>query len=222
MTFTLSDWMNMFMFIVSLSVLVLKPSPPILKYFPIYFLCGFVVGLLEEYMQSKRIYNTGVANAYGIADFTFVYLVLRSFMTNPRIRKIIIFVIVIVDLFATINLIFIQKKVGFNPINFTIESLICVLLCIYYYNELFQKTEAPSLYRLPAFWITTAIFFNTILSFPIWALLSFMQEMTKSNQASFKIIIRNIATIWYIITIMTYTLYSIGFLCRIKIRKFTL
>jgi hypothetical protein len=222
MVFTLSDWIQLCIFIVSLSVFVLKPTPSILKYYPVYFFGGLVMNIFQEYTSNRGIHNTGVVNAYAIVDFSFLFLVLRSFIINPKVRKFILFIIVIFDLFAAINLIFIQKKVGFNPINFTIQSLISALLCIYYFIELFQKTEAPSLYRLPAFWITSAIFFNVVLSFPMFALLSFMNELTRTNQVSFKIIFKNIGTIYYIITILTYTLYSIGFLCVIRINKSTL
>jgi hypothetical protein len=209
------------MFIISLSVFALKPSPKILKYYPVYFFCGLVMGIFQEYTSSHGIYNTGIVNAYAIADYSFVFLVLRSFVNNKKFRKIILFVIVGVALFGIINLIFIQKKVGFNPINFTIQSLISVLLCIYYFVELFQKTEASSLSRLPSFWITSAIFFNVVLSFPMFASLSFMDQWTKANQITYRIVAANIDTIYNIVTILTYILYSIGFLCVIRINKFT-
>ena len=120
-----------------------------------------------------------------------------------------------------INLVFIQKKVGFNPINFTVQSLIVAALCIFYFFELFQKTEAPSLSRLPAFWITTAIFFNVVLTFPMFASLSFMDDWSKQNEVSFKLIFAHIDAIFNIILVLTYILYSIGFLCVIRISKST-
>jgi len=131
-------------------------------------------------------------------------------------------VLVIAALFSIIDLVFIQKKVGLNPINFTIQSLIIVVLCINYFVELFQKTEAPSLSRLPSFWITSAIFFNVVLTFPMFASLSFMDELTKLNQAGFKVILDNIIAIFNIVLILSYALYSIGFLCGIRISKSTL
>jgi hypothetical protein len=222
MIFSATDTIQLVMFIISLSVFVLNPDTLILKYYPVYFLGGLALSMYQEFTSNRGIYNTGVVNAYNIADFSFVYLVLREFIDNIKIRRIILFAITIFAPFAIIDLICIQKKVGFNPFNFTIECLITVILCICYFVELFQKEESPSLSELPAFWITSAIFFNTILTFPMFGLISFIQELTKLNQRSSGINFNNVSAIYNIIIILTYALYSIGFLCRIRIRKSSL
>ena len=222
MIFSFSDMIQLVMTIVSLSVLVLKPTTGYLRFYPIYFGCQLILDLFIEYTSNKGIHNTGVVNFYNIADFIFICLVLKGFIVNVKIRRNILPSLVIFTLFAIINLVFIQKKIGFNPINYTIESLITVVLCIYYFLELFQKTEAPSLSMLPSFWITSAIFFNVVLTFPMYASLSFMDELTKLNQISFNLIFANITAIFDIILILTYMLYSIGFLCVIRINKSTL
>ena len=222
MIFSISDTIQLIMFIISLSLFVLKPIPRYLKFYPLYFACQLILDFYIEYTTSKGIHNTGVVNFYNIVDFSFICLVLREFIANMQIRKIILLSLVIFALFAIINLVFIQKKVGFNPINYTVESLITAVLCIYYFFELFQKTEAPSLSRLPPFWISSAILFNVVLSFPMFASLSFMDEQTIQNQVSFKLIFDNIEAMFNIILILTYVLYSIGFLCVIRISKSTL
>jgi len=220
--FSTSDMIQLVMIIVSLSVFVQKPSPGYLKFYPIYFGCQLLLDLYIEYTSNKGIHNTGITNFYNIGDFSFICLVLRGFITNMKTKRIILMVLVIAALFSIIDLVFIQKKVGLNPINFTIQSLIIVVLCINYFVELFQKTEAPSLSRLPSFWITSAIFFNVVLTFPMFASLSFMDELTKLNQAGFKVILDNIIAIFNIVLILSYALYSIGFLCGIRISKSTL
>ena len=210
---------QLIMTLISLSVFVLKPTPGYLKFYPIYFLCGLMLNFYIEYTSNKGIHNTGVVNFYNIADFSFICLVLRGFLASTKMKRIITVILVIFALFAIINLVFIQKKVGFNPINYTVESLITTVLCIYYFFELFQKTKAPYLSRLPSFWITSAILFNVVLTFPIFASLSFMDELTKANQVSFQLIFANINVIFNIILILSYILYSIGFLCVIRISK---
>jgi hypothetical protein len=222
MIFSFPDIIQLVMVLISLSVFVLKPTPGYLKFYPIYFTCGLILNFYVEYTTSKGIHNTGVVNFYNIADYSFICLILRGFITDKKIRKVILLSLVIFALFAIINLVFIQKKDGFNPVNYTVESLITASLCIYYFFELFQKTEAPSLSGLPSFWITSAILFNVVLSFPMFASLSFMDEQTVQNQVSFKLIFDNIDSIFNIILVLTYILYSIGFLCVIRISKSTL
>lgn len=123
---------------------------------------------------------------------------------------------------AFINIFFIQKKVGFNAVNFTVGCIIIVSLCIYYFFELFQKTEAQSLSKLPSFWIVSGLLFNNVLSFPQFALNNFMETLTRANYNKYHIIFDNIGVLNNITIILTSVLYTIGFLCRIRIRKYTL
>jgi hypothetical protein len=132
------------------------------------------------------------------------------------------YIIVIYAIFASANLLFFQHNDLFNPINFTIGTVITVIFCIYYFFELFRRTEAQSLTRLPSFWIVSGILFNVVLIFPIFALVSFMNQLSKTNRNTSMIIFNNIVAIFNIISVLTYILYSIGFLCRIRTSKSTL
>jgi hypothetical protein len=201
-------------FLISLTVFSQKPVPLYLKLFPVYLFFGLIDGMVIEYLQLHGRFNTGVANSWGIIEFCFYFFVLRSFIVSVKIKRFILLVIFLFPVLAVINL-YLQKQVGFNPVNFTIGSLITVSFCIFYFVELFQRADSQSLTRLPAFWITTAILFNAVLTFPFFSFVSFMTKMPE-------LVYKNIVAIFYVINILTSILYSIGFLCRIRIRKSTL
>jgi hypothetical protein len=221
MNFSVFDFVVLVTFVISLSVFFQKPTPVYLKIFPLYLLCALIVGLVESWLSDHGHYNAGVGNVWGAIEFCFYFFVLHEIIVSTKIRKIIIYTIIVFSIFAFFNIFFLQKKVGFNAVNFTVGCLITVLCCIYYLVELFQKTETPSLAKLPAFWIASAILFNTVLSFPTFAFSSFMLESGKSGEAS-QIIFKNLDAIILIIIVLTSLLYMIGFLCRIRIRKSTL
>jgi hypothetical protein len=211
MHFSGLDDIQLILFLVSFSVFVQKPVPIYLKLFPVYLFFGLVVSVVVEYLQFHGRYNTGVANLWGIFEFCFYFFVIRGIIVNVKIKRFILLVIFLFPVFALINLYF-QKQAGFNPVNFTVGSLITVSFCIYYFVELFQRADSQSLTRLPAFWITTAILFTVVLTFPFFSFISFMTKMPE-------LVYKNIVAIFYVINILTSTLYSIGFLCRIRIRK---
>jgi hypothetical protein len=211
MHFSGLDDIQLILFLVSFSVFVQKPAPIYLKLFPVYLFFGLVVSVVAEYLQFHGRYNTGVANIWGIFEFCFYFFVIRGIIVNVKIKRFILLVIFLFPVFALINLYF-QKQAGFNPVNFTVGSLITVSFCIYYFVELFQRADSQSLTRLPAFWITTAILFTVVLTFPFFSFISFMTKMPE-------LVYKNIVAIFYVINILTSTLYSIGFLCRIRIRK---
>jgi hypothetical protein len=212
------DCIMLTIFLVSFSVFFQKPIPIYLKLFPVYFFAALVTGLREEWLNQHGKYNTGVANIWGIFEFSFYFFVLHEVIVNKKIKRIIFYLVVFFALLAFFNIFFIQHKVGFNPVNFTTGSLITVVACIYYFVELFQKAEAQSLSRLPAFWICSAILFTTVISFPMFALASFLQVPTKVNKTT-QLLYKNIDAIVNITLLLTMILYAIGFFCRIRIRK---
>jgi len=202
------------MFLVSLTSFMEKPSPFYLKLFPFYFSSSLIAELAEDYMAEHHMYNTGIFNIYGTIEFCFYFFVFREIIVNTKAKSVIKYVLFLYPLLCMIILFF-QKKVGFNSINYTTGSIITVVFSIYYFAELFQKAEIQSLARLPAFWIATGIFFSTVCTFPMYTLISFMKSVPK-------IIVNNIYFIFYFISLLSSILYSIGFLCRIRIRKSTL
>jgi hypothetical protein len=181
-----------------------------------------IVDKIIEYTTDLSIHNNILLNIWGPLEFSFYFFVIGQVIVSKKVKRRIFYITMTFLIFAYINLFFFQRNDLFNPINFTIGTVIAVIFCIYYFFELFQKTEAQSLVRLPGFWIVSAILFNVVLIFPIFALISFMDQLSKTNQRTSLIILNNIVAIFNIISVLTYTLYSIGFLCRIRTSKSTL
>jgi hypothetical protein len=214
MVFSLTDGIVLAMFLISLSAFFIKPTLIYLKLFPVYFMSSFLTGLATEYLQQHGRVNTVIYNIWGTIEFCFYFFVLRQIIVSIEIRRVILYLLFLYPL-VSFNFIYFQRLVGFNPINYTVGTLITVVLCMYYFIEVFGNIEAKSFFGLPAFWIVSAIFINNVLAFPTFALFSFMKNLPK-------LIVNNIAVIFYIINSLVLILYSIGFLCRIRINKSTL
>lgn len=221
MKFSVGDFIQLSIFLISLSVFAKKPVPLYLRLFPVYFFLLMIVDKIIEYTTDLRIHNNILLNIWGPIEFSFYFFVLGQVIAS-KLNKRILYTITAFLIFAFINLFFFQRNDLFNPVNFTVGTVITVIFCIYYFFELFQKTEAQSLTRLPSFWIVSAILFNVVLIFPIFALFSFMDSISKANRKTSMIIFDNIVAIFNIISVLTYMLYSIGFLCRIQTSKSTL
>lgn len=222
MKFSLSDLIQLSIFLISLSVFARKPIPLYLRLFPVYFFFLMIVDKVLEYTNDLGIHNNILLNTWDTIEFSFYFFVIGQVIASKKVNKRILYTTLAFMIFASINLFFFHHNDLFNPINFTIGTVITVIFCIYYFFELFQKTEAQSLTRLPSFWIVSAILFNVVLIFPIFALISFMDQLSKANQKTSMIIFKNIVAIFNIISVLTYILYSIGFLCRIRTSKSTL
>jgi len=222
MKFTVSDFIQLSIFLISLSVYFQKPVRLYLKLFPVYFFLLMIVDKTLEYTTDLGIHNNILLNIWGPVEFSFYFFVIGQVIVSKKVNKRILYITTAFVIFAFVNLFFFQHNDLFNPVNFTIGTIITVIFCIYYFFELFQKTEAQSLSRLPSFWIVSAILFNVVLIFPIFALISFMDQLSNANKKTTRIILDNIVAIFNIISVLTYILYSIGFLCRIRTSKSTL
>ncbi len=221
MKFSVSDFIQLSIFLISLLVFAQKPVPLYLRLFPLYFFILMIEDLAIEYTTARGIHNNIIPNTAGIAEFSFYFFIIRSVIVNSKVKKGILYAAIVFAVFAVFNLFFLQRNDLFNPVNFTIGTIITVLLCIYFFYELFQKTEAQSLNRLTSFWIVSGILFNVVLIFPIFALISFMDQLSKANRKTTMIVLDHIGAIFNIISVLTYILYSIGFLCRIRTNKST-
>jgi hypothetical protein len=218
MHFSVLDYGFMASFLISLTVFLQKPSPTYLKLFPVYFLGAFLISSWAEWLADHGRYNTGVLNVWDVIEFSFYFFVLHEIITNTKIKRMILYTSVLYAVSAFFNLIFIKHRVGFNNVNFTIGCLITVMFCIYYFGELFQKTETQSLSRLPAFWICSAFLFNTVISFPLQAISTYLEDSRNVSSAN-QFIYRNLDTIGNIMVVLTLLLWATGILCRIRIRK---
>jgi hypothetical protein len=222
MKFSSGDFIQLSIFLISLSVYTQKPVPLYLRLFPFYFFLLMIVDKLVEYTTELGIHNNILLNIWGPIEFSFYFFVIGQFIVSKSMKKRILYITAAFLIFDFVNLVLIQHNDLFNPINFTVGTVITVVFCIYYFFELFQKTEAQSLMRLTSFWIVSGILFNVVLIFPIFALISFMDQLNKANKKTTMIVLDHIEAIFNIISVLTYILYSIGFLCRIRTSKSTL
>ena len=222
MGFSIFDGTILSVFLVSISVYFIKPTPLYLRLFPPYWLCAMISGLIQEYVVSQHHYNTGIANIWTPMEFCFYYFIIREVLSGSKIRRIILYTIPLFAIFAFTHLYFNREKIGFDPVNYTVGTIFTTVFCICYFIELFQKSADTSLVRQPSFWIITAIFFSAVISYPLFVMESFMEESTHFHTEASRILFNNLGTIGDIILIMGALLYSIGYLCRIGTSRSTL
>jgi hypothetical protein len=215
MVFSIGDFIVLLIFLISFSVFASKPVPLYLKLFPLYFFILLIANLVIEYTTPRGIHNSIISNSSGIGEFALYFYAVRSVVDNPRFKKAGLYLTIGFVVFAVINLIF-QKDDRFNPINYTVGVVLTVALCIYYFIGLFQKHETQSLKKITGFWIVSGIFCNVILGFPMYVSISFMGNTTSANQKMMTVIFDHLEAIYNIINVLSYSLYTVGFLGRIR------
>ena len=196
--------------IASLFALQKKDLPPYLKLFPFFLFITLLVELTATYLITKDISNVPVYNFFSIVEFIFYLFVIKQVISSAVVKKMIIVTIFLYPMAALINLMF-RDIYRLQIIPYSISCLIIVIYAIYYFYELFKSTSSVNLKREPAFWIITSLLFFYTCSFPIFGFANFL--------SGFSVIGRNIGAVLVILNVILYSLFTVAFLCRIRVQK---
>lgn len=202
-------------FLASLSVYFISGKVPFyLKLFPPFLLATLTAESFGSYLSSIRMPNVWLYNFFTILEFCFYLFVLRLIINSNLIKKVIWTILILYPVIAVVNIIFIQKMKAFHTVTYALGCLIIVVFCIYYFLELFKNPKAVKLANNPAFWMCSGLLFFYCCGFPLYGLTNFISGISK-------LIIKNFFAIIIILNIFLYSLFTIAFLCRLKIRKYT-
>ena len=203
-------------FVASLTVYAkAKTSYLYLKLFPPFLLATIVIEYAATYLAVKNKSNLALYNFFTVFEFCFYMYIISLIITSKRIKKTIMVAMVLYTLISVINIVFIQEMQKFHTVTYAFGCLLIVAACVYYFFELFKLPKSTKLINNPAFWFCSGILFFYCCSFPLFGLSNFLSDISK-------LIIKNIYKIITILNIFLYTLFTIAFLCRLKIRKYTL
>jgi hypothetical protein len=183
-----------------------------LNVFPIFLLISFLIEIIGEVRNNKGLNTLIIYNFFGIIEFTFYIWMIREIIKVDKIKKLLLYLLICYPLAAFVNIFFIQGMNHFASITYSLGCLLIVLLCIYYFFELFQSPNSVNLLRQPAFWICSGLLFFYCCSFPIFGLSNFLTLLPK-------VFIRNIRTIIILLNIFLYSMFTLAFLCRFRTMK---
>ncbi len=183
-----------------------------LKLFFVYLVITNIVQGIGTFLGTHSENNALLYSLFSIAEFVFYFFVLREIIKNKKMKTVILYTLWIYLFTALFALYFSGKTQSFQSISYATGCLLIVVFCVFYFYELFQLPHSNSLLREPAFWICTAILFSYCCTFPLFAFANAIHNPTP-------IIIKNILIIHDIINLFSYLLFTIAFLCRIRIKK---
>jgi hypothetical protein len=200
-------------FFASLSTLYVKESPLYLKLFSPFLLATLIVESVGAYLPSVDEPNVWLYNFFTVIEFAFYLLVISLIVTDQKWKRIIRVLLMLYVSAAVINILFIQRMQAFHTVTYALGCLLIVFVCIYYFLELFKHPKSVRLSSNPAFWLCSGLLFFYCCGFPLYGLTNFISGISR-------LIIKNFFAIIVILNCFLYALFTIAFLCRLKIRKY--
>jgi len=198
-------------FLASISLYFQVSIPQYLKTFPFFLLMTIIVEIVGVSGLLDRASLNFLYCFFTAFEFEYYLLIIRFSINNPKAKKIISWVLTIYPLLVLINIFFIQPE-KFHTNTYSLGCLLVVAGCIYYIFEIFQSKHSVNLAKEPPFWICSGLLFFYCCTFPLIGLWNQLPGLPG-------IILSNLNAILQILNILLYSLFSIAFLCRIRIRK---
>lgn len=187
-------------------------TPNYIKTFIPFLLISLILEVFTTKMALKGSSTTNIYNLSTILEICFYLWVLSQLIEKKMMR---IGIVICQSIYTSISLfdIYINRLLDrFHSITYSVGGLFIVFFTIVFFYQLFNKPKAIFLTQEPSFWICTALLLFYSVTFPLFALVNFMSEFPP-------IITNNLQYVLIVLNVFLYLLFSIAFLCRIKIKK---
>ena len=160
----------------------------------------------------KGAHNVDLYNFFSLAAFTYYMYLLMEVVYSKRIKKVILIVMSFYVVISLSNILFVQKITSFHTMTYSLGCLLIVVVSMYYFYELLQVPRAIDLKKEPAFWIAAGLLFFYICTLPVLGVLNYLFSFPG-------VISRSLEDIISILNVLLYSLFTIGFICRISFKR---
>jgi hypothetical protein len=202
-------------FLASITLFFQVSMPHYMKTFPFFMLITLIVeitGWLFAENKFKGLNVTLLYNIFTAFEFAYYLLIIRFCLYNKKVKRIISWLLIVYPMLVLINILYILPPRTFHSITYSLGCLLVVAACIYYFLEIFQSVNSVNLLKEPAFWICSGLLFFYCCTFPLIGLWNQLHGLPR-------IILNNLNAIMQILNVLLYSLFSIAFLCRLKLRR---
>jgi len=215
MSFSVDMYFMVLSIVAGITIYFQPHSPLHLKLFPLFLLYTLMNEILAGYMVSRGEHTTLLYNIYDILEFNFYIYFFLCIVKNKKAKFFCKALLAFYFSFSLFNLLFFQGIGTYNSITYAAGCLSVVALCVYYFFELFKLKHFVNLAKEPSFWISAGLLFYFSCSFPLLTTANFIQNISE-------IIINSLQSLILLMNTLLYSLFTIAFLCRIRIQKYTL
>ena len=189
-----------------------KHPPHYINTFIIYISITIVVEIIGWFYSVQRENNLIFYNFYLVVNFPYLIYLIRSFLVNRKVKKMLGWIVLLYPVFAVTNIMFVQGLHNFNTYVFITGCTLVVMASIFYFYERIKYPGPNSLLNDPTFWIATSLLFYYTCSLPLNGILNVISNMPFY-------VYKTIYLINVVINSVLYLLFSISFICNRIFRR---
>ena len=184
-----------------------------LLFFPVFLCLSVLVEYYGTILAEKNVNTQALYNFFTVFEFVFYLVFFYFIFPASGTKRATLVVAVLYFVIAALNIFLYQGIDSFHTYTYMLGSLIIVTFSILYFNLLFRRPDSGRLTVNPYFWIVTGLMFFETCTFTFYGLNNFIA----STMRQYNWVLRFVSDF---LNVSLYTLFTIGFLCKINIRKF--
>lgn len=201
-------------FLASLTVYRKKDSPVYLRVFPGFLLITFLVEMIAIRRASLRVNNLFLYSLFSAFEFTFYLYFFSAIYKNTNAKKVALVAMFTYMIAAFVNIFFIQGRNAFHTYTFMLGCALIIGFGAYYLFRLVNQPQTGKISRDPTFWITAGLMIYYCCDLPVFGILNYITSLSKGTY-------NGLVVVYNFMNIVLYSFFTVAFLCRLSIRKYT-
>ncbi len=124
-----------------------------------YLAIAFAFNLFAALLSRQHINNMPLLHLYTVVEFACCALFFRNALEGTRISKFIPFLIGAFTLLSILNTCFLQDIFSFNSYSRSLEAVLLILLCLFFFYKLLGAKVDAARRSVPYLWAGMGFFF---------------------------------------------------------------
>jgi hypothetical protein len=201
-------------FLASLSVYIQKDNAIYFKVFPVFLLVTFLVEMIARQIGLTGGSNLWLYNIWSALEFGFYLYFFSAIYRNQSAKRTALYAMLGYLLVAFVNIFLIQGLKRFHTYTFMLGCVLVIAFGASYFFQLIRVPQAGKLSRNPAFWITAGLMIYYCCDLPVFGAMNYMTNLSRSTT-------NKLLVVYNFMNIILYSFFTVAFLCRMNLRKYT-
>jgi hypothetical protein len=168
----------------------------------IYIIYSLINDILILVLYDERVPLLIPLSLFTVIEYSLFSLYFYSLFESKSFKNFVIVASILFYSLAIVNFFFLGRSKKFDSLPATLESVLIIIYCIYYFYDQLNKPQVSFIYSTSHFWITIGIFIYLAGTFFLFVQASVLSDKERSS----------FWTINLISNIMKNILFSISFI----------
>jgi hypothetical protein len=134
-------------------------QPMTLRLFVPFLILSLIMEITGMVTVKMHLQNHWIFNFFTCFEFLFYSYIYSRLLEDRKWIRIVRYCIVLYPALFLINIFFVEGFYRFHTITYRVGSVMIVFWCYLFFRQLMRSEAFISIFRMPAFWISTGLLF---------------------------------------------------------------